>query len=303
MNISIFRRFLNNIGVPIQDPATGFLTIRNVAMDGAPPSFTWAGKPAAGATGYANTVVLITDLHSRSTTGGSLWLNTSGGYILISNPVNVTWAQVSSASYFGTAGGALDAATWPGLRLHVTDYGLGGLDIYSDGTRWRLAGGQATLKNYTEAQLSTVAINQNDSIIASATWPKGLYADGDRLNVHLTGQKSGATDTITLKLAYSTDPGVYAGSAVITNTAAVTGATDSVSSMLPVGRKDNVTMKVRGTGVWSPISGPSSSNIASDTAVTNLDTTQGYLIWTCTTAANETFLPSSFMVKLDTCGA
>lgn len=273
------------------------------ALDGAPPSFAWANKPASGATGYANTVVLITNLHSRGTTGGSLWMNTTDGYILISQPVNVTWSQVSSASWFGTGGGALDAATWAGLRLHVTDYFLGGADIYSDGTRWRLAAGRATLKNYLESDLASVAINQTNFIMASATWPIGLFLNGDRLMVSLSGQKSGGTDTNTVRLGYTTDPAVYASGTVLTSTGAIITTIDSISSLIPVARKSSTIMKVKGNTIWGPKPGPGSSDISSDVTVTNLDTTQGYLIWTVTTSTTDTFLPSEFTVDLVTsCG-
>ncbi len=297
----IFNRLRAALGI-VQYDTTNGLNVAGTALDGAPPSFTWASKPALGAPGYVNTVVLITNLHSRGTTGGSLWMNTSGGYILISQPVNVTWAQVSSASYFGTAGGELDAATWSGLRLHVTDYFVGGADIYSNGTRWRLASERATLRNYTEAEFGTVAINQTNTIISYATWPVGLYANGDILRVQLKGQKSGATDTQSFKLDYSTTSNTYAAGTVLTTTSAITLTTDSLSSAIPIIRKSSTVLKVFGSIAWGPQPGPSAADIAADVTVTNLDTTQGYILWAATTAANETFLPTGFIVQLETCG-
>jgi len=270
-------------------------------VSGSPPSFTWATKPANGATGYVNTVVLITNLHSRGTTGGSLWMNTTDGYICVSDPVRVTWSQMSDNDWFGV-GSALAPATWPGLRVRCTDYFVGGADIVSDGTRWRLAGSRATLKNPAESSFSVVAINQTTQIVAFATWPKGLYADGDRLIVTAVGEKSGTTDTQTNKFAYSTTSTVYDSGTVILTTGALTATSDSLACVLPIERKSSTVMKLKGIATISPQPGVGATTLAADVTVTNLDTTQAYLLWTVTTGANETFTPTGFLVELLTCG-
>lgn len=281
----------------------GLLDWNGNALDGSPPAFTWATKPALGASGYVNTVILITDLHSRGSSGGSLWMNTAGGYILVSSPPNVTWSQISSASWFGTSGGAIDNASWHGLRLRLTDYFVGGADIIHDGTRWRLAAGRAILKNYAESALSSVAINQTDSVIAFATWPVGLYADGDRINIHATGKKSGAVDTVIVRLGYSTSATVFDVASILATTASLlTTTVDNFSSNFSVARKSNTIMKVRGPNTFNSQGGTTANDLASDTTVSNLDTTAGYLLLACTTVANETFLPVSFIAELQTCG-
>lgn len=294
-------RFSRDVGGAID----GLKDWDETPLDGSPPSFTWATKPLPGANNYANTVVLITDLHSRGTTGGSLWRNTADGYIYEGcQPVNVTWAMVSSASWFGTAGGALNAAGWPGLRLHVTDYFVGGADIYSDGTRWRLCAGRAVLSNPPESALSVVAINQTDYVVAYAAWPVGLYRDGDRLAVHVTGKKSGTVDTVIARLGYSTSPSVFNTAAVLATTSILlTTITDNLSSVFSISRKSSTAMKVKGPNTFNSQGGTTANDLATDVTVTDLDTTQGYLLFACTTGANETFLPSTFLVELHTCGA
>lgn len=272
-----------------------------VAIDGAPPSFTWATKPALGATGYVNTVVLITNLHSRGSTGGSLWMNTIGGYVLVSAPVNITLSQLSSASWFGTAGGAIDNTSWPGLRLHITDYFLGGADIYHDGTRWRLATGRAVLSNPAESSLSSVAINQTNYVMASAAWPIGLFLDGDRLEAHVTGQKSGIVDGITLKLGYSTSATVFDAASTIVSTT-LTGTADTVSSVFSIARISSTSLKLKGINSFNSQGGTSATNLADAVTTSNLSTVQGYLLFAATTVANETFLPTTFLVELHTCG-
>lgn len=284
------------------DSATGFLMANGAVLDGSPPAFSWATKPAAGATGYSNTVVLITDLHSRGSSGGSLWMNTTGGYICVSSPPNVTWSQLSNAAWFGTSGGALNPTVWPGLRLRLTDYFIGNPEIYCDGTRWRLSAGRATLANPPESALTAVAINQTNAVVIAATWPIGLYLDGDRLALHLTGQKSGVSDTVALKLGYSTSSTVYAAGTALA-TASLTTTVDGMSSVFAVSRKSNTVMKVKGPANFATQSGLGSSDTASDVTVTDLNTTQGYILFACTTGANETFLLSTFFVELVTCGA
>lgn len=284
-----------------QNATTGLLEVNGVALDGAPPSFTWATKPAAGATGYVNTVVLITNLHSRGTTGGSLWRNTTDGYICVSDPVRVTWSQMSDNDWFGV-GGALAPATWPGLRVRCTDYFVGGADIISNGSRFVLAGSRAFLRNYAESEFSVVAINQTTQIVAYATWPKGLYANGDRLIVTAVGEKSGTTDTQTNKFAYSTTSTVYDSGTVILTSGALTATSDSLACVLPIERKSSTVMKLKGLATIAPQPGVGQTALAADVAVTDLDTTPGFVLWTVTTGANETFTPTGFLVELLTCG-
>lgn len=270
-------------------------------VSGSPPSFTWAAKPAAGAASYANTVVLITDLHSRGTTGGSLWRNTADGYVCVSDPVRVTWSQMSDNDWFGVSG-TLAPATWPGLRVRCTDYFVGGADIISTGTRFRLVGSRATLKNPAESSFSIVAINQTTQIVAFATWPKGLYANGDRIIVTPVGEKSGTSDTQTHKFAYSTTSDTYNSGTVILTTNALATTSDSLATALPIERKSSTEMKLKGLATISPQPGVGQTALAAVVTVTNLDTTPGFVLWTVTTGANETFTPTGFLVELLTCG-
>jgi len=296
LNINAARFSLDGSGNII-----GFIDADGAAVDGAPPSFTWATKPADGATGYVNTVVLITNLHSRGTTGGSLWMNTTDGYICVSDPVRVTWSQMSDNDWFGV-GSALAPATWPGLRVRVTDYFVGGADVVSDGTRFRLVGSRATLKNPAESSFSVVAINQTTQIVAFAAWPKGLYANGDRIIVTPVGEKSGTSDTQTHKFAYSTTSDTYDSSTVILTTNALATTSDSLATALPIERKSSTVMKLKGLATISPQPGVGQTALAADVTVTDLDTTPGFVLWTVTTGANETFTPTGFLVELLTCG-
>jgi len=296
LNINAARFSLDGSGNII-----GFIDADGAAVDGSPPSFTWATKPAAGATGYVNTVVLITNLHSRGTTGGSLWRNTAEGYICASDPVRVTWSQMSDNDWFGVSG-ALAPATWPGLRVRCTDYFVGGADIVSDGTRFRLVGSRATLKNPAESSFSVVAVNQTTQIVAFATWPKGLYANGDRIIVTPVGEKSGTSDTQTHKFAYSTTSDTYDSGTVILTTNALATTSDSLATALPIERKSSTEMKLKGLATISPQPGVGQTALAAVVTVTDLDITQPYLLWTVTTGANETFTPTGFLVELLTCG-
>jgi hypothetical protein len=99
------------------------------------PSYTWAQFIDAGFDLTLARYVHVTDRHSTrdsSATPGSVWRidptasTASRKRQLVSDPV-----------YFATAAAAPDPASYPGLKIYVAGFGVGGSDWVSNGTIWR----------------------------------------------------------------------------------------------------------------------------------------------------------------------
>ena len=80
-------------------------------------------------------------------------------------------------------------------RIFITDVGMGDSEWYSDGTRWRVVGGQVVLKNDVTGAATVAHTVTSSQLMLSYALPLGLISANDVLVVEALRTKTGDTAT------------------------------------------------------------------------------------------------------------
>lgn len=99
-----------------------------------------------------------------------------------------------------------------GVRFTATDLGTNGTDVVSNGTRWRVSTGTASL---VQLGATTGAITNTEAIVCQTKLPVNAWLTNDVIRVWITATKNGATDIGNLS--------VHVGTAGTTADTAITG--------------------------------------------------------------------------------
>lgn len=232
------------------------------AADGAEVtiSATWSGKAAAGTN--TNSIVKITDVASAMGTF-SLWLDTGSKYIPIVTP-HITWAELSD----GTFGASLSAsaATYDGVEFFITDYNI---NVISNGTRWLLAGGAATLV----AKVGyNAAAGGGIKTAMTAVIPAGLAQAGDYWEIWQAVEKSGTSADSTTVGHYIGSTGSAATDTAITTYTGLTGADISEAQDRKIMVASATTVIDLGHNGLTPYSTKSTNSMSSAVTVASMTT-------------------------------
>lgn len=164
---------------------------------------------------------LVTDVHSVGTTGGSLWQADATG----DRPV-LKDRQIQCAT-FALAVSTYPPATYPGLVIHIADFGI---DIISNGSRYIPVGKKARLVHKVFGTLAapTASISAGTSysfntLLGTPTFPANMFAANDILNIESAARRDGANGTMSFKISLGT-AGDNTDAAVWTNSLAATDA-------------------------------------------------------------------------------
>lgn len=159
------------------------------ALSGAPPgfigSFTFSTLPAAGQ--YPAGTVAYTVEYGPVVSNGTAWV--------LGPPTNgTTWAARPSASALGA-----------GSLITVTDLGVSGVLMRSDGTNWPPVNGRFTA--FLQGAAITTVANTTEQVFGAAqvVFPAGLLVVGAQVQIHSGGLgKSSNADTSSLRFRFGT---------------------------------------------------------------------------------------------------
>ena len=175
------------------DPATGIWYNNGVAISSI-ASYTWAQFNAGGFDLTVARFVHVSDRHSTmdgTSTPGSLWrIDPSATAIRKRN-------LVSGAIYYAdypTMIADVPVASWPNLKVWIASgVGLGGAELYNNGTRYKHVQKGPVLVAASIAS-DTISSNKNTEKI-ELQWaiPAGFLAVGDVLSIDSHFSKSGTT--------------------------------------------------------------------------------------------------------------
>jgi hypothetical protein len=172
----------------------------------------------------------VTTDSSKTGIGGPLWAG-SGAYATISS--------------------IFPAANFSGYMALATDLGsLPGTYLVSDGTRWKILGGTATLK-----QLGAAAggVTNTESLVLQTLIPAGAMRQYDSLRFWMSLTKSGTTDALNLTLRIGT-AGTTADAAVISLAGAVSAASLTFGGVFDLKMLTTTSAQRAGTGAVTGIS-------------------------------------------------
>ena len=201
----------------------------------------------------------------------------------------LTWANLYSLN---------PASYGPGQLFYVSDVGIGGSYWYSNGVRWTPLNGSVHL-----LRLRNVAFPAGGTEVkfASCKIPTGLVAAGRSLGYQISYQKSGATETLTLKCRWGPADDI-SGTQVF---AAVTAASQWGYALNELFRASATTVTKHGNGGiggHGGAGGVSSTVLApSNTTLTgvNLDSTDSYFAFTSAfSATTETGIATTIALEL-----
>ncbi len=151
-------------GVPttLVDPRTG------LPATGVPTYSTLAALEAAY-TAASNTylVGIVTGVHDRGTTGGSLWKSNGSVYMPVNAPI---YTQAAAESAFSSA-------PYTGIHITFSDVGLaGGAEHIYDGTNWVPVQGRCTISNSaTQLKFAAPVSGANGVVSSIAPVSGNLY--------------------------------------------------------------------------------------------------------------------------------
>lgn len=176
---------------------------------------------------------------------------------------------------------SLPAATSVGVNtiFRVTDIGVAGITLISDGTRWRPQGGSAVLHRQTADIAHADNVTEQAGMIA--TIPAGLLGAGDILRVTQTIFRSAAdTDVFDVRSRFGTSSAGLTGTQIKLNT--MVAATSLTFSTVMEFRLISATSIIMlGTDAFESYSGISA--IAQAVAVTIPSTDAATMYWSNTT--------------------
>lgn len=162
-----------------------------------------------------------------------------------------------------------------GTIIHVTDIGIAGIALISNGTRWRPLGGQATLGvQSADATGTDDLVERIGSVFAI---PKGLVKVGDIIRIFFTGRRSDTTDAMQFKIRLGTDSAGL--TSTLMNTLQLSGTGRTLSSMVDLQCLSATSILQLGTGAGTTGSYPMATSTADwGTAVTvsDIDANQSY---------------------------
>lgn len=100
---------------------------------------------------------------------------------------------ISALKYLGerTQATLPSAASWSGYTAMLTDLGENGTYVHSNGTRWRVVNGTASLKTLGAA---VSGIANSETIVLQTPIPAGAWQMNDTIRIYATATKSGTTD-------------------------------------------------------------------------------------------------------------
>lgn len=259
MNISIFRRFLNKLGVPTYNSTTGDFSTRGARIPAALPILL-ADFLALDFTQFDGVFYRVSDLHSTGATGGSLWMadGTGDRPVLKDSPPRTTYANALAN---------FPAASYPGLRLHMTNVGPNGTDMRSNGARYTPDNGTAMLGGEgfgTIANPTNTRTTTGEFPVSIPDIPANLLSVGDRLRLTLRFNKSSANGTYYVRTVIGTT--VDVGNAMVheaTSGAATTGYQIQADVLLTVGSATVLTTN-RGFGLSGAGAAPAAYDITTN---------------------------------------
>jgi len=160
-------------------------------------------------------------------------------------------------------------------RLFISNIGVSGITLRSDGTRWRPEGGRAVLGVQTSDAAGTDDLVERIGYVAAL--PLALIQDDDILRFWFTGRRSDATDAMQFKVRFGTDAAGLTSTLLVTLQAASTSRT--LSTMVDIKRESATSILQSGTAgvTGSYPMATSTTDWGTAVTVTDMDANQSYL--------------------------
>lgn len=214
-----------------------------------------------------------------------------------------TWnlLGVGEPSYLWTQ---LPSATGrTGLKVYVTDVGVGGSYWYSDGTRWRAVGGQVVLK-HLNTQPANTASAETKYTGATTTILANLLGTGDIVRVLLGINKSGESETMTVILRMGTNDST-ADAQLIASAPFSTVTNNTMTTTFEFRIATAITAQNRGATTVANVNnlgGTGTTVSSAPITITNVNTLQYLNIFSSKSAGVETGTLTELTVTLLTVG-
>lgn len=204
----------------------------------------------------------VTDLHSTGSTGGSLWMadGTGDRPVLKDSPPRTTLANALTN---------FPAASYPGLRLHMTNVGPNGTDMRSNGTRYIPDNGTAMLGGEVFGSIASptnTRTTTGEFPTSIPDIPASLLSAGDRLRLTLRFNKSNGSAPGTYYVRTVIGTTVDVANAMVheaTSSASTTGYQIQADVLLTVGSTTVLTTN-RGFGLSGAGSAPAAYDITTN---------------------------------------